>query len=812
MRIISRPWAIAGLLAASLLQTNGTIAAKSAPVVRVNAVADNGTVRLNAQSSAPFEYTTYRPSDGLFIVDLSGVSVEEPAIAKALDSPLVRGYRITSMEQDGSPTVRLEVLLRSAVTPRIERNNAEDLTVVVSSADATLATHANSPKVIPVSASTSDQGTSTESSASSKASIRDVSLGQVGEKTSVHVTGTSPLKYHVLQLQNPERIVLDFSGAQLKASEDHIASNLNPVREVRMAQFSADVTRVVIDLRQLAPFQITSDGDVVTVQFAAVKKSGTTQSIDSDEDVAAKSAPSKPIEQKQASEEPMENSSLLALPASLTHSAVAFASPLPGIAATSNDSTAAATPKAAEVIPSSAVVASIPPAVTAAAPTSATSAPAAAEAMPAPVEPIKYTGEPISVNLKDVDVRDFFRLIHEISSLNVVVDPAVKGNLTIVLDNVPWDQALDIVLQNNDLDKQLEGNVLRIATRETIKKEAEQARDLAKAEADAADMVTTTRLLSYAKATDLVITLKKFLTPRGEVLADSRSNTLIIRDLPTNIPVIDNLIRQLDRKTQQVEIEARVVAANRTFSRDLGSQLAFAAGTGNGKNVFGGNTTVGTSDLSRFSSPFPPLIAGTTAPTSGSGASMPLVTNLGAIAPTSGVSYLFSSANLAIDYIITAAEAKGVGKLLSKPKVVTQNNQVAIVKQGDQIPVQTVVNNTVSVQFVDVVLELQVTPQITADGNIFLDVLVTNNSIDNSIPEIQGIPAIATQSAQTKVLINDGGTVVIGGIIVSNQQTTVQQVPLVGSIPLLGDLFKHYTVSSNSQELLFFLTPRILPG
>lgn len=416
------------------------------------------------------------------------------------------------------------------------------------------------------------------------------------------------------------------------------------------------------------------------------------------------------------------------------------------------------------------------------------------------------------MNLKDVDVRDFFRLIHEISSLNVVVDPAVKGNLTIVLDNVPWDQALDIVLQNNDLDKQLEGNVLRIATRETIKKEAEQARDLAKAEADAADMVTTTRLLSYAKATDLVITLKKFLTPRGEVLADSRSNTLIIRDLPTNIPVIDNLIRQLDRKTQQVEIEARVVAANRTFSRDLGSQLAFAAGTGNGKNVFGGNTQVGTSTLSRFASPFPPLIAGTTAPTSGSGASMPLVTNLGAVAPTSGVSYLFSSANLAIDYIITAAEAKGVGKLLSKPKVVTQNNQVAIVKQGDQIPVQTVVNNTVSVQFVDVVLELQVTPQITADGNIFLDVLVTNNSIDTSIPEIQGIPAIATQSAQTKVLINDGGTVVIGGIIVSNQQTTVQQVPLVGSIPLLGDLFKHYTVSSNSQELLFFLTPRILPG
>jgi type IV pilus assembly protein PilQ len=192
--------------------------------------------------------------------------------------------------------------------------------------------------------------------------------------------------------------------------------------------------------------------------------------------------------------------------------------------------------------------------------------------------------------------------------------------------------------------------------------------------------------------------------------------------------------------------------------------------------------------------------------------SMPLITNLGAATPTSALSYAFSSSNFALDFIISAAEEKGVGKLISKPKVITQNNQKALVKQGTKIPVQTIVNNTVSVQFVDAVLQLEVTPQITADGTIYMDVTVTNDQIDGSIPRVQGIPAIDTQEATTKVLIADGGTVVIGGIIVSTQRTTVDQVPLFGSIPVVGNLFKHTSVSSTSQELLFFLTPRILPS
>ena len=192
---------------------------------------------------------------------------------------------------------------------------------------------------------------------------------------------------------------------------------------------------------------------------------------------------------------------------------------------------------------------------------------------------------------------------------------------------------------------------------------------------------------------------------------------------------------------------------------------------------------------------------------------MPLIIELGVRrADQRHLSTPFASPNFALDYDHHAAEEKGVGKLLSKPKVITQNNEKATVKQGTKIPVQTVVNNTVSVQFVDAVLELDVTPQITADGTVYMDVTVENDQIDAAIPRVQGIPAIDTQSAETKVTVIDGATVVIGGIIVTQQQTDIQQVPLVGSVPVLGNLFKHTTVSSTSQELLFFLTPRILPS
>ena len=207
----------------------------------------------------------------------------------------------------------------------------------------------------------------------------------------------------------------------------------------------------------------------------------------------------------------------------------------------------------------------------------------------------RYTGEPISVNLKDVDLKDFFRLVHEISGLNIVLDPNVRGSLTLVLDDVPWDQALDIVLQNNGLDRRLEGNVLRIATRDTFTKEAEGRRLQAEAQALAVDKVQVTHFLSYAHAVDVMPIVKKFLSQRGDVVADPRTNALIMTDIPSTIPEIQRLLAQLDRKTQEVEIEARVVAATRQFARDIGVQLGF--GWGNGPSAVGGAGAVGISPL-----------------------------------------------------------------------------------------------------------------------------------------------------------------------------------------------------------------------
>jgi type IV pilus assembly protein PilQ len=403
----------------------------------------------------------------------------------------------------------------------------------------------------------------------------------------------------------------------------------------------------------------------------------------------------------------------------------------------------------------------------------------------------KYTGEPISVNLKDVDLKDFFRLIHEISGLNVVLDPMVHGTLTIVLDDVPWDQALDIVLKNNDLSRQLDGNVLRVATVETLKREAENRRSQVDAEAMAVDKVTITRFLSYAHSKDVLLPIKKFLSKRGDVVADERTNSIIVSDIPAVLPQIDRIIQQMDRKTQEVEIEARVVAATRSFARDIGVQLGF--GWNNGPTAVGGA---------------PATTGGTTSTTTGT---IPLFSNLPATGATSGLSFINSSSNMKLDLVLTMAESRGLLKVLSRPRIVTQNNIQAVVKQGVKIPIVTLaqLGGPPTTSYVDAFLRLTVTPQITSEGTIFLNV-----DVENTLPDfgqtIAGNPTLITQQATTQVLVTDGGTVVIGGAIATKNSLSVSQVPLLGDIPYLGNLFKHRAVTTSTQELIFFITPRII--
>ena len=429
----------------------------------------------------------------------------------------------------------------------------------------------------------------------------------------------------------------------------------------------------------------------------------------------------------------------------------------------------------------------------------------------------KYTGEPISVNLKDVDLKDFFRLIHEISGLNIVLDPNVHGTVTLVLDDVPWDQALDIVLKNNSLDRELQGNVLRIAATDTLRKEAVDRRAQSEALALAVDRQTITRVLSYAKAKEVLPTLKKFLSARGDIIQDDRTNSIIISDIPSVIPNLDRLIEKLDRKSQEVEIEVRVVSATRSFSRDLGAQLGLQWGNGvttiAGSNPNGSTTSTSTSTSGSGSSGSSSSSGGsgstTTTSTVSTASSIPLFTNFPVTGAGTGLLLSNITHSYGIDAILEAAEQHNLAKVLSRPRIVTQSNVKAEVKQGSKLPVYQASTQTTNatVSYIDAVLRLSVTPQITNERTIFLTV-----DVENTQPNGQnnGNYILTTQQATTQVLVTDGGTVVIGGVIQTTNSVSVQQTPVLGNIPWLGNLFKERLVKTETDELIFFITPKII--
>jgi len=305
----------------------------------------------------------------------------------------------------------------------------------------------------------------------------------------------------------------------------------------------------------------------------------------------------------------------------------------------------------------------------------------------------------------------------------------------------------------------------------------------------------------------VMTTIKKFLSQRGDVISDDRTNAVIISDIPTVMPQIDRLLTQLDRKTQEVEIEARVVAATRSFARDIGTQLGF--GFGNAGAAVGGSTSAGASPITDALAN--PSYITTTGSGASTGKSIPLFSNLGATSPTSGLSFITASGTVRLDAILTMAESRGLLKILSRPRIVTQNNISAVVKQGTRVPIVTLaqLGGPPTVTYVDAFLRLTVVPQITSEKTIFLNVDVENTTPDFG-HAIQGNPSLITQQATTQVLVTDGGTVVIGGVIQTNNSISIQQVPLLGNIPFLGNLFKHTAVSTTNAELIFFITPRVI--
>jgi type IV pilus assembly protein PilQ len=433
----------------------------------------------------------------------------------------------------------------------------------------------------------------------------------------------------------------------------------------------------------------------------------------------------------------------------------------------------------------------------------AQAAPAAQPPQPAVAQAPRYTGNPVSLDFQGADLRAVLRTFSEISGLNLVIDPSINGTVDVALRDVPWDQALDIILRANKLGYSVDGTIVRVAPLTVLATEEEERRKLSDAQALAGELNVLTRSLNYSKAADLrELITTTVLSQRGSIQFDARTNTIIIQDLAERLERAAALITTLDRPEPQVEIEARIVQTTREFARRLGVQWGF-------------NGTASTALGNTLPTAFPnqAAIGGRTGlsqgPTGGDAVSNAV--NLGIGGASSAVGLALGSINgaLNLDVALSAIERSGQGRILSTPKVSTQNNIEAEITQGIQIPIQTVANNTVTVSFRDAALTLRVTPQITAANTVIMRIAMENSSPDFS-RAVNGIPPIDTQRALTQVLVSSGETTVIGGIYVSREQTSQDRTPALHRLPLLGWLFKRDEFTDESRELLIFITPKVM--
>ncbi len=722
------------------------------PALRAVSTRDDGTVRtVVIEASEPVAYVTSQPDPLTVLVDLRNVSAEgvQAATPQRL-SPLGAVTVERSTASDGTPLARVRVHLERAAPHRVRTTRNVIVVEVDPSTAATRTASAAPVPVAPAAAAPAARAAATE--------LRAVRAARSGDQVTVAIVGNGPLKATTVEEAKdmPPRVLLDFEGvAASRAVPAVVGVNQADVQRVRVATNSRSplVTRVVVDLKQKLTYRVEAggaDGEEVRVVF---------------------DAPAAP-----------------ATVAPVTPAAVGAPEPAPVTAA-----------------PAPAAAAPVPPPAPVAAPAPPPAAPAAQDPATGENKP-KFTGHPVSLDFQSADLRAVLRTFSEISGLNVVIDPSISGTVDVALRDVPWDQALDIILKSNKLGYFVDGTIVRIAPLSVLADEEVQRRKLSDEQALAGELRVLTRPLSYAKGADLIpILTRSALSSRGEVQVDPRTNTVIIRDLPARLTAADQLLTALDLPQPQVEIEARIVQTTRDFARNIGVQWGVSA-----------NSSAALGNTMPLAFPNNGGISGRTGALQGeplSGEATPTGVNLGVANATSALGLALGSINGAVnlDVALSALERSGQGRLLSTPRVSTQNNVEAEITQGVQIPIQTVANNTVTVTFKDAALTLKVTPQITASNTVIMRVNLENAAPDYS-RAINDIPPIDTQRAVTTVLVADGETTVIGGIYLSREQSVQGRTPLLSRVPLLGWLFKRDEVSDESRELLIFITPRITKG
>ena len=753
------------------------------------------STRLFVECTGPVAYTYYSPDPLTLVVDIPEADASQVAPRIAIGTKEVESVRVTSMARaDGHNLARLEVKLASLVPYQIYSKD-KSLNLVferpaaaaeakpwpidkdskaTATAEAAAPPPAEAPKPVPEPVAAPAPAPAPVPRGAKASRILGLTYAEEKGQLAFTVRADGSLRYQDFFLGNPDRLVIDFADVSSRSPVRNLEVNNGPVRKARLAQFSASspkVARLVLDLSARAPYRIVEGSDGVKILFGE-----------------GQTPTPAPLAALRAEPDPGAAGSAIP-PAALPAPALPAPAPLPEPQVTTTTTTTER-------------VALEPTTV-------------------AGVQKV-YTGHPISLDFKDGDLQDIFRLFADISGLNVVVNPGVSGKVTLKLTEVPWDQALDLILKTNGLGYTLEDNVIRIAKLSDLQKEEQERRKLAEEKALAGDLLVQNFRLSYAKAKDLEPTVKRVaLSARGQIITDERTNTMIVTDLALNLEKTKNLIADLDRATPQVEIEARIVVTSRTFLQQYGIQWGFL----NQQTPQFANTT---------GLAFPNAFVVNGAPIGNGTGGLPANQNLGlssegGIGPTNrgyavnlpaaafnsaiGISLGNILGNFNIDAALTALENSGRSRTLSTPKVTTQNNQAAEIKQGVQIPIQTIANNTVTVIFKDAVLTLKVTPQITEAGTVILTLEVENNSPDFSRQIGTGataVPPINTQSAKTIVLVRDGATAVIGGIYQSTEENARAQTPFLGNIPILGYLFRNRTLRTANQELMIFVTPRII--
>jgi type IV pilus assembly protein PilQ len=803
---------------------------------------DADGARIVVTSDAPLLYTSYEPRPNLLIVEMPGVQLADGFAAPNVAGTLVQSVRAEELEELGKKITRLSVEHQPGLKYEL-RSVGRGLAVAFTPAEApapaepTLAAEA-APVPSPPKVETEPIAPPALTRAELAHLLEEVTAESSTDGVAVRLLADGTISAKDFVLANPPRLVIDLPGVRNTVRRRVVPVTGGLVSRVRISQFQSapdPVTRVVLDLTRPVSYSLHADGERLSVVVGEATAAAAPAVA---EQVVTPPPPAAPAVEPAAPEPaPAEPTTTLAKPASTDVAAAPVEKP---------------TPSRTEVVPPPATP-PVAPAVAAAPaplPAGTGSAPGTDAAVreperhspPAALPPgikmearrarpaeakkpaaredalfeaaaavlaqqeqtqkaseltafqsrtlaegaTQFTGEPISLDLKDADIKDVFRTISQFTGLNIVIDPDVRGTVTVQLENVPWDQALDLILKQNGLGYVLENNIMRIATTTKLQQEELDRARLAEARQSSEPTRTVIKKLSYARAMEITPTLKSIMSRRGDIVVDSRTNTLIIREIPTFLPAVLQLIDNLDTATPQVMIEARIVETTKSLGRSLGINWGF-----NGvADVAHGNTTNLT---------FPNNVDG----------GFRVGLEQGPVVAQVRLGNILDTFNL--DMSLTASENQGLLKIVSSPKLAALTNTVALIQSGVQIPVQTTVNNTTTVIYVDATLRLEVTPQVTAEGTILLQVNVQkrepavalNLTLGNNVP-------LTIREYRGQVLVRDGGTTVIGGIFQLNDQDQNNMIPGLWKIPILGSLFRNKSRTEKHDELLIFLTPRIL--